>query len=170
MNNLKILTWTNVAIMKAVKIKIAGRVLRTGYRWHIVELMREKGLAGYVEITSEGNLHLFLQGEENLLKEVMEQIRNPPPPTTVKEFDIEDAKPDPKVKTFTVKYGTIGDELHEGFGPMQLTLENSLKTITERIEDLKKYIGELNEMINKLHESQKQLLEIYRRILEESTG
>lgn len=154
--------------MKALKIKIMGRVLRTGYRWHIVDLVKEKGLAGYVEITPDGNLQVFLQGEENLLKEVIEQIKNPPPPTTVKEFDIEDVKPDPKIKIFTVKYGTIGDELHEGFGPIQITLENSLRTIMESIEDLKRSLKELNETINKLYEFQKQLLETSRRDSEKS--
>lgn len=155
--------------MKAYRVKIEGKILRTGYRWYIVDLIREKKLTGYIEITPEGNLQVFLQGEENLLKEVIEQIKNPPPPTIVKEINIEDAKTDPKIKTFTVKYGTLGDELHEGFGPIQVTLENSMKKILDSIDDLKKSIDDFKIAINQLYESQKQLLETYKRTLEKST-
>jgi len=74
--------------MKALKVKINGKVLRTGYRWYIVDTVREKDLAGYIEFTPEGGLLLHIQGGDNLLQEVIEKIRSPPQPTVIKEFSI----------------------------------------------------------------------------------
>jgi len=147
--------------MKALKVKINGKVLRTGYRWYIVDTVREKDLAGYIEFTPEGGLLLHIQGGDNLLQEVIEKIRSPPQPTVIKEFSIEEVKPDPKLKAFTIKYGTIGDELHEGFGPIQFELEYSLKNLLNSIEDIKKSINEMSKKIDQLFESYMNMVEAY---------
>ncbi|MCL7396860.1 MAG: acylphosphatase [Thaumarchaeota archaeon] len=147
--------------MKAFKIKIRGKVLRTGYRWYIVDRVREKDLAGYIEFTPEGGLLLHLQGEDDLLQEAIEKIRNPPQPTVIKEFSIEEVKPDPKLKVFTIKYGTIGDELHEGFGPIQFELEYSLKNVLNSIEDIKKTLNEMSKKMDQLYQSYMNILESY---------
>jgi len=147
--------------MKALKIKIEGKVLRTGYRWYIVDTVREKDLVGYIEFTPEGGLLIHLQGEDKILQEAVEKIKNPPQPTLIREFSIEEVKPDPKLKAFTIKYGTIGDELHEGFGPIQFELEHSLKNIMTSIDELKKSMNEISEKIDLLYESYRNLLEAY---------
>lgn len=150
--------------MKALKIKISGKILRTGYRWRIVEMVRESNLAGYVEFTPEGDLLVHLQGEENTIREILEKMRNPPPPTQIKQLNVEEVKPDPKLKTFTIKYGTIGDELHEGFGPIEFTLDHHLKEIVNTIREMKKSIDEMSRKIDQLYDSQKNLTKALERL------
>ncbi len=150
--------------MKALKIKISGKILRTGYRWYIVEIVRETNLAGYVEFTPEGDLSIHLQGEENIIQEIIEKIRNPPPPTQIKQFNVEEVKPDPKLKTFTIKYGTIGDELHEGFGPIEFALDHHLGEIVNIIGELKKSIDEISGKIDQLYDSQKDLIKALEKL------
>lgn len=144
--------------MKALKIKVSGKILRTGYRWYIVEMVRESNLAGYVEFTPEGDLLVQLQGEENIIQEILEKMRNPPPPTQIKQFNVEEVKPDPKLKTFTIKYGTIGDELHEGFGPIEFVLEHHLREVVKTIGEMKKSIDEMSRKIEQLYDIHKDLI------------
>ncbi|MCS7126623.1 MAG: acylphosphatase [Aigarchaeota archaeon] len=141
--------------MKAVKIKVLGRVLRTGYRWYVVDIARDLGLTGYIELNPEGYLSIHAQGEEKTLEEFLGKLKDPPPPSKVIELSIEDAKLDGKIKSFTIKYGTIGDELHEGFGPIQITLEESFRNIEKKLEDLENLLSEINKKLTELYRSQK---------------
>ncbi|MEN2974943.1 MAG: acylphosphatase [Candidatus Caldarchaeales archaeon] len=141
--------------MKAVKIKVVGRILRTGYRWYVVDLARDLNLTGYIEFTPDGYFSIYAQGEDDNIEIFLSKLKNPPPPTEVRELSVEDAKPDSKIKAFIVRYGSIGDEIHEGFGPIQIILEKSLKSMEERIEELKILIDRINERLVDLYESKK---------------
>lgn len=141
--------------MKAVKVKVSGRVLRTGYRWYVADLAREMGLTGYVEIAPEGHLNIFVQGEDAKISEYLDRLRNPPEPSSVKELSVEESKPDSKTKFFTVKYGSVGDELHEGFGPIQFTLEQHLRGLTERLEGLRLILEDLRRKVEELSRPQR---------------
>lgn len=143
--------------MKALKIRISGRIQRTGYRWFIVELARDLKLLGTVEFTENGDLLIHVQGEDKTVEEFVNKLKTPPPPVHVREFTIEETKPDSKLKSFTVKYGTIGDELHEGFGPIQYIIEGRLSEISSQMIVLKNVLEEvtrkLDELINALKTS-----------------
>lgn len=135
--------------MKALKVKVEGKVQRTGYRWFVVEKARELGVIGYVDLTPDGGVSIHVQGDEETVEKFLKEIRNPPPPASVKELTTTQAKPESKLKTFTIKYGTIGDELQEGFGPMQYALEDLVAEIRRLVEEFREFSKKVEEGLGK---------------------
>lgn len=90
-----------------------------GYRRYVLELARETGVAGYVRNEGDGSVAIFAQGDEVKLKEFLEKTRNPPPPARVREVKEVPAKADPRLRRFSIKFGSVQEELQEGFGAIQ---------------------------------------------------
>ncbi|MEM4289892.1 MAG: acylphosphatase [Nitrososphaerota archaeon] len=105
--------------MRAVSVKVLGRVQRVGYRRHVLEVAQELGLAGYVRNELDGSVIVFVQGEDGLVDSFLSRIRSPPPPAVVREIVVEEVRPRPRLKAFQIMYGRLADELQEGFGAMQ---------------------------------------------------
>ena len=105
--------------MRAYELRVVGRVQRVGYRRFVQELAQSLNLAGYVRNEPDGAVSIFIQGEEEGLREFLEGVRSPPPPAMVKDLQVKEARPNPRLKYFEVKYGRLADELQEGFGAMQ---------------------------------------------------
>ncbi|MEM4404484.1 MAG: acylphosphatase, partial [Nitrososphaerota archaeon] len=72
--------------MRAVSVKVLGRVQRVGYRRHVLEVAQELGLAGYVRNELDGSVIVFVQGEDGLVDSFLSRIRSPPPPAVVREI------------------------------------------------------------------------------------
>ncbi|MDJ0269461.1 MAG: acylphosphatase [Aigarchaeota archaeon] len=106
-------------VTKAYAVKVVGRVQRVGYRRLILEAAQELGLAGYVKNERDGSVTVFVQGSEENIARFLKLIKSPPPPAVVKTFTEKLTKPKPQLKAFTIKFGTIQEELQEGFGAMQ---------------------------------------------------
>lgn len=136
--------------MKALKIRISGRIQRTGYRWFIVELARDLRLHGTIEFAENGDLLIHVQGEDKDVEKFVSKLKTPPPHASIREFSMEETKPDSKLRAFTVKYGTIGDELHEGFGPIQHAVEEKLNEISIQISTLKSVLEEVRHRLDEL--------------------
>ncbi|MEM1677097.1 MAG: hypothetical protein QW095_04595, partial [Nitrososphaerota archaeon] len=90
------------------------------------------------------------QGEDKSVEEFVDKLKTLPPHVYVKELSIEETKPDSKLKSFMVKYGTIGDELHEGFGPIQYVLEEKLSEVSSQITTLKNMLEEVTRKLDEL--------------------
>ncbi|GBC69775.1 Acylphosphatase [archaeon HR01] len=105
--------------MKALKIKVYGRVQRVGFRRYVHELGQELELAGYVKNEKDGSVTAFIQGEEEQIEKFLQQIKSTPPPAKILRIEAEDVKPKPSLKYFQIVYGKLADELQEGFGAMQ---------------------------------------------------
>ncbi|MEM2198214.1 MAG: acylphosphatase [Nitrososphaerota archaeon] len=106
-------------MLRAVSVKVLGRVQRVGYRRHVLEVAQELGLAGYVRNELDGSVIVFVQGEDGLVDSFLSRIRSPPPPAVVREIVVEEVRPRPRLKAFQIMYGRLADELQEGFGAMQ---------------------------------------------------
>ena len=106
-------------MMKAIEINVYGRVQRVGYRRYLLDIAQELGLAGYVENMPDGSVHIFIQGPQEKLNDFMDKARNPGYPAKVSELIIKETKPNPEHKYFTIKYGSVPEELQEGFGAIQ---------------------------------------------------
>jgi acylphosphatase len=104
---------------KAYDLKVSGKVQRTGYRCFILENAQELGLSGYVRNEPDGSVAIFVQGEEELVKQFLEKIKDIPPTMGVKSFEVKDAELNPNVKFFNVEFGSLAEELQEGFGSME---------------------------------------------------
>jgi hypothetical protein len=57
------------------------------------------------------------------LEKFIQVISSPPESAKVKTITKKTAKPNPKLKTFTIKYGIVQEELQEGFGAMQTRIQ-----------------------------------------------
>jgi len=106
-------------VERAFKARVSGRVQRTGYRRFVLEITQEVGESGYVRNELDGSVTVFVQGEEGLVEKFLERAREPPLPTAVKGFEVEAAEPNPEVRFFKIEFGSLAEELQEGFGSME---------------------------------------------------
>jgi len=125
----------------AVKGVARGRVQRVGFRRYVLDLAQEMGIAGYVKNLKDGSVELFAQGEGAGLAEFLNRARNLPPPVRVKELAVEDVPVDPSLTSFVVSYGSLEDELQEGFGAMQAEFGDYR-------DEFRSYVGEFRDYRN----------------------
>jgi len=119
-------------------VRAEGRVQRLGYRRFVLDIAQEFGIAGYVKNEKDGSVTVFAQGEEPQLNQFLERIKTPPLPISIKGFVEEVAKPDPKIKFFDIRFGSIAEELQEGFGAME-------KEFRDYREEFRDYQGEFRD-------------------------
>lgn len=105
--------------MKAYEVNVWGKVQLVGYRRYILSVAQELGLAGFVENKPGGSVQIFIQGAEEKIKGFLEKALNPAYPAKVLDLDIIGAHPKPEHKYFTIKFGSLEEELQEGFGAIQ---------------------------------------------------
>lgn len=104
--------------MKALRIRVYGRVQRVGYRRYIIEQAQSLGLKGYVRNQPDGSVEIFAQGESETLEGFLKAVERPPL-GEVRDVEVEEASPQPGIEGFKVVYGELVEELQEGFGGMQ---------------------------------------------------
>ncbi|MEM2094790.1 MAG: acylphosphatase [Candidatus Bathyarchaeia archaeon] len=90
--------------MSALRAIIRGRVQGVGYRYYILRLAQELGIAGYVKNRRDGSVEVFAQGYESRLKEFMDRIRKPRQPIEVTEVNIQQALVKPGFVSFRIEY------------------------------------------------------------------
>ncbi len=105
--------------MKALKLNVGGRVQAVGYRRYLREMAQQGNLTGYVRNEKDGSVTIFVQGEESAVRNFVEAARNPPPPARTKELKQHAARPEQRLKFFEIRFGSVPEELQEGFGAMQ---------------------------------------------------
>jgi acylphosphatase len=101
-----------------------GKVPEGEYRRHVLDVAQELGIAGYARNGKDGSVIIFAQAEEEMLESFLKTVQNPPPPAQVRSIEMREVKPNPRVKTFEIKYGKLADELQEGFGATQTIFMN----------------------------------------------
>jgi acylphosphatase len=145
---------------KAYDIKVSGKVQRTGYRRFILENAQELGLSGYVRNEPDGSVTTFVQGEEELVRQFLERIKDQPLLIGVKSFEVKDAELNPNVKFFDVEFGSLAEELQEGFGSMEKEFRDyrgEFRSFAERtdknFETLAQKYGEISEKLTQVLET-----------------
>jgi acylphosphatase len=104
---------------KAHNVKVSGRVQRIGYRRFVLENAQELGLSGFVRNETDGSVTVCVQGEESLVEQFLKRIKEPPRPVAVKGFEVKAADLNPNLKFFSIEFGSLAEELQEGFGSME---------------------------------------------------
>lgn len=150
--------------MKAYKIIVRGRVQRVGFRRYVLDLAREMGLSGYGVNLPDGSVEIFVQGLNGKLEEFKLNIRDAPFPATVREVNVKEAKVNPDLKYFQIKYGSIGDELQEGFGAMHSVLLAYWNEFRDYVKEFRDYREEFREFARRTDENFKILMEKYGEI------
>ncbi len=151
--------------MKAVLLRIHGRVQRVGYRRYVLDKAQELGVSGYVENLEDGSVRVFAQaGDEGALEQFLKALREPPPPALVRSVEERPARPNRKLRTFRIKYGRLADELQEGFGAMQAVFMRYWDEFRDYRSEFREYREEFREFARRTDESFRQILERYGEI------
>ena len=130
---------------RACRVRVEGRVQRLGYRHLVLDTAQEIGIAGYVKNEKDGSVTVFAQGEEPQLNQLLARIKAPPPPTSIKGFAEETAKPDPKMKYFEIRFGSIAEELQEGFGAMEKEFRDYRGEFKDYRQEFRGFVGEFRD-------------------------
>ena len=145
---------------KAHMVKVSGRVQMIGYRRFILENAQELGVSGYVRNEKDGSITVFVQGEVGLVKQLLEKIKEPPRPVVVKVFEVKTVNLNPKVNFFNVDFGSVAEELQEGFGSMEREFRDYRKEFRsfaertgENFQTLGERYGEISEKLTRVLET-----------------
>ena len=131
--------------MKAYRIRVYGRVQRVGYRRFVLDLALSLKLSGNVKNEVDGSVSIFVQGSQDKLDLFVNRLENPPPPAYVEKMDIEEASVDPEIEYFKIIYGSLEEELQEGFGAMQ-------SIFMDYWNEFRDYRGEFRDFRNEFRE------------------
>jgi acylphosphatase/gas vesicle protein len=158
------LSGLQVKPLRAVRLRIAGRVQRVGYRRYVLDKAQELGVAGFIENLEDGTVRLFVQAEDEVLEQFLQAVRNPPPPAIVRSVEERPARPDRKLKSFRIKYGRLADELQEGFGSMQSVFMQYWDEFRDYRREFKEYREAFREFAKRTDENFRQILDRYGEI------
>ncbi len=123
---------------KALKLTVSGRVQRVGYRRFLLDLAQEKELAGYAKNERDGSVKILVQGDESRVKEFLLNARHPPPPALVKGVKQTAVKTKGGLVSFVIKFGSVPEELQEGFGAMQTEFREEFRDYRKEFRDYRK--------------------------------
>jgi len=154
---------------KAYRVKVTGRVQRIGYRRFVLEIAQELGVSGYVRNEADGSISVFAQGERRLVEQFLEKIRGPPRPVVVEGFEAEAAKLNPKVKFFNVRFGSLAEELQEGFGSMEKEFRDYSEEFGGFVGEFRDYREEFRSFAERTDKNFQTLAEKYGKISEKLT-
>ncbi len=104
--------------VKAYRVRVRGRVQRVGYRGFLLDLAQDMGLAGFVENRRDGSVLVFVQGSEGSVRGFLDLAKSPPR-GIVRGVDVEEVEAEPGLEYFEIKFGSVQEELQEGFGAME---------------------------------------------------
>ena len=104
---------------RAFRVKVEGMVQRRGYRRFVLDTAQELGTSGYVRNEKDGSVTVFVQGGEPQVNQFLDRIKKPEKPVIVKSFKVEDMEPNPQIRYFEIEFGSLAEELQEGFGSME---------------------------------------------------
>ncbi len=89
--------------MKAVHLRIRGRVQGVGYRAWAVANARDLGLRGYVRNRSDGSVEVVIAGNEDAVDSMIARCRSGPPAAQVRDVEISPALPDDAPAAFEAR-------------------------------------------------------------------
>ena len=80
--------------IKAIKVRVVGRVQGVSFRaWTLVEA-QGRGLAGWVRNAVDGSVCVHLQGEAPAVDAMLAALHKGPPAAVVREVTVQDSVPD----------------------------------------------------------------------------
>ena len=88
----------------AYKINIQGRVQGVGFRWFTMQIAQQMNLSGYVMNLRNGDVEVFIQGDETIVQEFMDRLKQGPSFSQITNLTINDADIDNNFKYFKVKH------------------------------------------------------------------
>ena len=74
--------------MKKLKLTVAGLVQGVGFRYFCYKKANEYGIKGFVKNLYSGKVELEIEGDDNLLRDYIKEIKIGPAYANVKSVDI----------------------------------------------------------------------------------
>ena len=94
-----------MASMKTnVNVIISGRVQGVWFRASTKQKAEQLGLTGWVRNTSDGNVEAIFEGEEDIVKKMIEWCHHGPPSAQVENVEIKNQDPTNGFDNFFIKY------------------------------------------------------------------
>lgn len=79
--------------MESIHLEVHGRVQGVGFRWYVVEMARELGLAGWVKNRPDGKVELAAAGSREALDKLNAAVRAGPRGSRIEEVRVLPAVP-----------------------------------------------------------------------------
>jgi acylphosphatase len=87
-----------------VHVIISGRVQGVWFRASTKQKAEQLGLTGWVRNTADGCVEAVFEGEENIVKEMIDWCHHGPPLAEVEKVEIKNQGPTNGFEGFTLKY------------------------------------------------------------------
>ena len=88
----------------AYKIIVQGRVQGVGYRWFTMQMAQKFNVKGYVANLINGDVEVFVQGDEAAVHEFISHLRKGPTFSQVTNLIINNVDFDQSLNQFKVKH------------------------------------------------------------------
>lgn len=88
----------------AYKIIVQGRVQGVGFRWFTMQIAQSYNVSGYVQNLINGDVEVFVQGDELPVQEFIAKLREGPSFSQVTNLKLNNANLDSDFKYFKVKH------------------------------------------------------------------
>ena len=90
--------------MKNVHVKISGRVQGVFFRASTKQKAEQLGLKGWVRNTPDGRVEAIFEGEEHLIKYMLEWCNQGPPLARIDKVEVKNQNPTNGFEGFSIKY------------------------------------------------------------------
>ncbi len=91
-----------IRLMIALHISIYGRVQAVGFRNWIKESAEKRGLTGWVRNASDGSVEVFIQGEDEILNDLLALCWEGPDLADVEDVLTQDTNVDESIVSFNI--------------------------------------------------------------------
>lgn len=98
------------------EITVYGEVQRVGYRFIVQDTAGRFNVKGYVQNMPDGTIKVIAEAPKETIKKFIKALKVKEPPINVQHIQTKCSKPTNESKYFTIKYGTLIEEMIEGFG------------------------------------------------------
>ena len=89
--------------MKAVTLKVTGRVQGVSFRWYAVQEAARLGVAGWVRNEPDGSVAAQVEGDATAVDAMVEWCRQGPSYASVRDVAVTEAQPT-GARVFDIKY------------------------------------------------------------------
>ncbi|MBN1635290.1 MAG: acylphosphatase [Deltaproteobacteria bacterium] len=90
--------------MKALKLKIHGKVQWVGFRASTQQVAQALDVQGWVRNTPDGSVEIHVQGENDKVGQLLEWCNHGPPGADVKRMDVLETNPDETIMRFSILF------------------------------------------------------------------
>jgi acylphosphatase len=89
--------------VKAVRVKVTGRVQGVSFRWYAVQEAERLGVAGWVSNEADGSVAAFVEGDDDAVDALVAWCHQGPSYARVRHVAVTEAQPT-GARSFDIRY------------------------------------------------------------------